>query len=120
MGLSKKRKQHLALITARAAEIKKARKIEVESQQKKRFLRKQRGEEEFLDEYESFQSVSSSDESKFEESGVDRESIDEEDLEVNEEHLGIDGRGGNIQEGLGDNNGGVRQLEDRNLVFRPV
>lgn len=79
-----------------------------------------------MDEHEDFQSVSSSDELKFEESSVDRESTDEEnlevieeDLEVDKEDLGVDGRGNNTQEGLGDNNGGV-QLEDKNPIFRPV
>ena len=120
MGLSKKRKQHLAQITALAAENKKARKIDVQSQQKKRFLRKQREEDDFLDEHEDFQSDSSSDESRFEEFSLDREGTDEEDLEVDEEELGVDdGRGDNTQEGLGDNDGGVK-LEDKDPIFRPV
>ena len=113
MGLSKKRKLHLARMTARAAESKKARKIDVESQQKKRFLRKQREEEDFWDEHEDLRSESSSDESRFDECSLDEQSADEESLEVD------NGRGDNTQEGLGDNDGGV-QLEDEDPIFRPV
>lgn len=73
-----------------------------------------------MDEHEDFQSDSSSDESRFEESSLDREGIYEEDSEVDEEELGLDdGRGDNTQEGLGDNDGGV-QLEDKDPIFRPV
>ena len=115
MGLSKKRKQHLAQITALATESKKTRKFDVQSQQEKRFLRKQR-EEDFLDEHEDFQSDLSSDESRFDESSLDREGTDEEDSEVDEEDLGVDDeRGDNTQEGLGDNDGRV-QLEDKDPI----
>lgn len=112
MGLSKKRKEHLAQITARAAESKKARKIDGQSQQQKWFLRKQR---EGRDEHEDIQSESSSDESRFDESN-----LDEEDLELDDENTGVDdGRGDNTQEGLGDIDGGI-QLEDEDPIFRPV
>ena len=113
MRLSKKRKLHLAQMTARAAESKKAWNIDVESQQKKRFLRKQREEEDFWDEYEGLRSESSSDESRFDECSLDERSTDEESLEVDNR------KGDNTQEGLGDNNGGV-QLEDEDPIFRPV
>ena len=113
MGLSKKRKQHLAQITARAAENKKARKIDLKSQQKRRFLRKQREEADFWDEHEDPRSESSSDESNFDESSHDEQSSNEESLEVD------DGRGDNTQEGLGDNNRGVL-LEVEDPIFRTV
>ena len=48
MGLSKKRTQHLSQITARAAESNKRRKVDQENQRKRRFLKKQREEEDFL------------------------------------------------------------------------
>ena len=98
MGLSKKRKQHLAHITARAAETKKHRKIDEENQRRRRFLRKQREEEDFWDEHEDFRSESSS---------------DEEILEEGEN--GGDG----TQEGLGDDNGGI-PLEVKKNVVVPV
>ena len=78
MGLSKKRKQHLAHITARAAETKKHRRIDEENQRRRRFLRKQREEEDFWDEHEGFRSESSSDESDFVESSLDVYSFYEE------------------------------------------
>ena len=70
MGLSRKRKQQLAHITARAAESHKSRKIDRDNQRRKRFLRKQREEEDFWDEHEDPQSESSSDESNFDESSL--------------------------------------------------
>ena len=82
MGLSKKRKQHLSLISARAAESHKHRKIDRENERKKRFLRKQREEEDFWDEFEELQSESSSDESNIEDSSLDEPSSDEDNLEV--------------------------------------
>ncbi len=54
MGLSKKRKQHLTQITVHAAENKKHQKINQENQRRRRFLRKQREEEDFWDEDEDF------------------------------------------------------------------
>ena len=112
MGLSKKRKQHLAQITVRAAESKKHRKIDEENQ-RRRFLRKQREEEDFWDEHEDFRSESSSDESDFVESSLDGYSSDEETLDEGEN--GGDG----TQEGLGDDNGGV-QLEAKKHIIVPV
>ena len=113
MGLSKKRKQHLSLISARAAESHKRRKIDRENEQKKRFLRKQREEEDFWDELEEFQSESSSDESNIEDSSLDEPSSDEDNVEVDNR------RGDNTHAGLGDQDGGV-QLGDKERSFRPV
>ncbi len=61
MGLSKKRKQHLSLISARAAESHK-HKRSIGKINKKRFLKKQREEEDFWDKFEELRSESSSDE----------------------------------------------------------
>lgn len=71
-GLSKKRKQHLARITARAAESNRYRRTDQENQLMRRFWRKQRVDEDYWDEREDFRSESSSDESKFAESSLDR------------------------------------------------
>ncbi len=71
MGLSKKRKQHLAQIIVRAEGNKKHRKIDQKNQQRRRFLRKQREKEDFWDEHENFRSESSSDKSNFVESSFD-------------------------------------------------
>ena len=110
MGLSKKRKQHLAHITARAAETKKHRRIDEENQRRRRFLRKQREEEDFWDEHEDFRSESSSDESDSAESSLDGYSSDEEVLDEGEN--GMDG----TQEGLGDDNGGVPLGVKENVI----
>ena len=114
MGLSKKRKQHLAQITVHAAETKKHRKTDQENQRRRRFLRKQREEEDFWDQHADFRSESSSDESNFVESSLDGCSSDEEDLDVRE-----DGRGDSIQEGLGDNDEEV-QLKVKDHSIQPV
>ena len=113
MGLSKKRKQHLSLISARAAESHKHRKIDRENKQKKRFLRKQREEEDFWDELEELQSESSLDESNTEDSSLDEPSSDEDNVEVDNK------LGDNTYEGLGDQDGGV-QVGDKERSFRPV
>lgn len=68
-------------------------------------MRKQREEDDCWDEYEGFRSESSFYESNFVESSLDGCSSDEENLDGRE-----GGRGDNIEEGLGDNDGGV-QLE---------
>ena len=96
MGLSK---QHLAQITARAAESNKRRKTDQENQ-RRRFLRKQREEEDYWDEHEDLRLESSSEESNFAESSLDRHISDEENSEVD------NGRGDGTQEGLGDDDGG--------------
>lgn len=62
MGLSKKRKQYLSPTIARFLESRKHRKVDRETQQKKEILRRQRGEEDFWDEYEDLSLGSSSDE----------------------------------------------------------
>lgn len=113
MWLSKKRKQHLAQITIRAAESKKHRKIDKENQQRRRFLRNQREEEDFWDEHEDIWSGSSSDESDFVESSLEGYSSDEENLDEGEN--GGDG----TQEGLGDDIGEV-QLEAKKHIIVPV
>lgn len=61
MGRSKRHKQHLAQITIHAAEIMKHRKI-YQGNQRRRFLRKQREEEDFWDEHKDLRSEFSSDE----------------------------------------------------------
>ena len=96
MGLSKTRKQHLAQITARAAESNKRQKTDLENQRRRKFLRKQREEEDYWDEHEDLQSESSSDESNFAESSLDGRSSDEENSEVDNR------RGDGTQEGLGE------------------
>ena len=113
MGLSKERKQHLSLISARAAGSHKYRKIYRENERKKRFLRKQREEEDFWDELEELQSESSSDESNIEDSSLDEPSSDKDNVEVDNR------RGDNTHEGLGDQDGGV-QLGDKERSFRLV
>ena len=112
MGLSKKRKQHLSLITARAAESHKHRKIDREYERKKRFLKKQSEEEDFWDEFEELRSESSSDESSIEDSSLVEPSSDEDNPEM------VKKRGGNTSEGLGDEDGGV-QLGDEERSFKP-
>lgn len=111
MGLSKKRKQQLIQMFARAAESHKHRKLDRENERKKRFLKKQREEEDFRDEYEEPLSESSSDESNVE-SSLDESSSEEGDL-------GWDNvRGDNTLEGLGDD--GAVQLEVKEHSFKPV
>lgn len=111
MGLSKKCKQHLSQITARAAESNKRKKVDQENQQKRRFLRKRRGED-FLDEYEAPESASSSDESILDEPSLDEPSSEEENSVDNQDEE-------NTYKGLGDNDGGVLlEVEDRS--FRPT
>ena len=104
MGLSKKRKQHLSLISARAAESHKHRKIDRENERKKRFC----------DELEELQSESSSDESNIEHSSLGEPSSDEDNMEVNNQ------RGDNTREGLGDQDGGVQLGVAEERSFRPV
>ena len=113
MGLSKKRKQHLSLISTRAAENQKHRKIDRENERKKRFLKKLREEEDFWDEPEELQSESSSNESNIEDSSLDEPSSDENNMEVNNK------RGDHTREGLGDQDGGL-QLGVEERSFRPV
>ena len=96
MGLSRKRKQQLREITNRSLESRKLRKLNQENHRRKEILRRQREEEDFWDEYEDVSVESSSDESSF-----DEYSSEEEELMVE------GGRGDNIQEGLGDVDGGV-------------
>ena len=111
--LSKKRKQHLNLISACAAESHKHRKIDRKNEQKKRFLRKQREEEDFWDELEELQSESSSDEANIKDSSLDKPSSDKDNVEVDTKWRD------NIYEGLGDQDGGA-QLGDKDCSFRPV
>ena len=61
MGLSRKCKQQLSQMSVRAAESHKHKKIDQENE-RRRFLKKQREEENFWDEYEELRSESSSDE----------------------------------------------------------
>ena len=71
-------------------------------------MRRQRDEEDFWNEYKGVSLDSSSDESS-----SDEYSSEEEDLMVE------GGRGDNIQEGLGEDDGGVR-LEPEERNFRPT
>lgn len=103
MRPSKKQKQHLAYIIIYTTRIKKSQKIEIESQQKQQFLSKQKEVQNFLDKYDNFQLVLSSNKLKFEEFSIDKKSINEKNLEINEqnlevykEDLQIDRRGNNI------------------------
>ena len=102
MGLSKKRKQNLAQITARAAECKKQQKIDQENQQKRRFLRKQREEEDYWDEHKDFRSESSSNKSNFVELSLDGCSFDKENQDGEENR-----KGHSTQKGLRDDKRGV-------------
>lgn len=113
MGLSRKRKQQLAHITAHAAKSHKSRKIDRGNQRRTRFLRKQREEKDFWDEHEDPQSESSSGESNSDEPSLGERSSNEENVEAD------DGRGDNTKERLGDNDGEV-QLEVEDHTFRPV
>ena len=112
MGLSKKRKQQLLQMSARAAESHKHRKIDRENERKKRFLKKQREEEDFWDGYEEPLSESSSDESNIEDSSHDESSSEEGNFGLD------DVRGDDTLEGLGDN-GGI-QLEVKERSFKPI
>ena len=103
MGLSKKRKQQLIQMSARAAKSHKHRKLDRENERKKRFLKKQREEEDFWDEYEDPLLESSSDESKVE-SSLDESSSEEGDLGLDDVRVD-DLRGDNTLERLGDNGG---------------
>lgn len=107
-GLSRKRKQQLREITSRSLETRKLQKLDQENHRRKEILRRQRNEEAFWDEYEGVSIDSSSDESS-----LDEYSSEEEELMVE------GGRGDNIQEGLGDDDGGVR-LEPEEQIFRPT
>lgn len=77
-------------------------------------MRRQREEEDYWDEYEDFGLDSSSDESDGNESSSDQLSSDEEEEDV----VGINKRGGDIHEGLEDDEGGV-QLEIEERTFEP-
>lgn len=111
MGLSRKRKQHLAQITARAAESKKHRKIDEENRRRGRFLRKQREEEDFwADEHEDFGSESSSDKSNIDESRLGGYSSDEENLDERENV------GDGTQEGWEITMGGYNQRHKNTLL----
>lgn len=114
MGLSRKRKQQLSQMYARAAESHKHRKIDRENERKRRYLRKQREEEDLWDEYEEPRSESSSDESHFENSSLDGTSSEEDNLD------GGKTRGDNTCEGLGDDDDGGVQLRAEERIFRPV
>ena len=96
MGLSRKRKQQLREITSRSLKTRKLRKLDQENQRRKEILRKQRDEEDFWDEYKGVSVDSSSDKSS-----PDEHSSGEEKLIVE------GSRGDNIQEELGEDNGGV-------------
>lgn len=68
----------------RTAKNKKARKIDLKSQQKKRFLKKQREEKDFWDEHKDLQLKSSSDKSNFDEFSYDEQSSNKKSLEVDD------------------------------------
>ena len=85
-----------------------ALKTDQENQQKKEILRRQRYEEDFWNEYESISVASSPDEFC-----PNEYSSEEEELMVEV------GRGDNIQERLGKDDGGVR-LEPEEQNFRPT
>ena len=97
-------------MAARAAESHKHRGVDRENERKRRFLRKQREEEDFWDEYEESLSESSSDESNLEDLSLDEPSSEEDSLEVDNK------RGDNTHEGLGDH----VQLGVKESSFRPI
>lgn len=66
------RKLHLAQIMAYVAKNKKTRKIDIKSQQKNRFLRKQREEENFWDKHKNLISKYRSDKSKFDKCSLNK------------------------------------------------
>ena len=72
---------HLSQMSARAAESHKHRKLDRENERRRRFLRKQREEEDFWGEYEELRSEFSSDESHFEDSTPDEPSSEEDNPE---------------------------------------
>ena len=108
MGLSRKCKQQLRKITGRSLESCKLRKLDQRNHRRKEILRRQREEEDFWDEYEDL-----SVDSRCDESSPNESNSDEEELVVG------GGRGDNIQEGLGDCDGGV-QLESEEQSFKPT
>ena len=112
MGLSRKCKQQLSQMSVRAAESHKHKKIDQENE-RRRFLKKQREEENFWDEYEELRSESSSDESNFKDYTLDEPSSEEDNPD------GGNSRGDNTHEGLGDADGGV-QLGVEERSFRPI
>lgn len=118
MGLSKKRKQQLKHITSRSLEIRKKRKVDRENKQKNEILRRQREEEDHLEEghldkYEYLRSESKSNEPNYHESSQDRLSFNKEDLVVEIE------RGDSTRESLRDDDGGV-QLGGEERALKPT
>lgn len=111
MGLSKKRKQYLSPTTVRSLDSRKHRKVDRETQQKKEVLRRQRGEEDFWDEYEDLSLGSSSDESNCDRSSQDGFSSEGEVLVIE------DKRRDGTYEGLGDDDEGL-QLEGKERTFK--
>lgn len=59
---------------------------------KKQYLRKQKGEKGCLNKQKDFQSDLSSDKSRFEESSLNQDSINETNLKVDKKELGLDNR----------------------------
>lgn len=114
MGLSKRRKRHIACITARSLETRKHRKlVDYKNQGKKEILRRQREEEDYWDENEDFSLDSSSEDSDGNESGPDQPSFEEGEEEVMGKHKERE----NICEGLGDDERGVQlEIEKRYLT----
>lgn len=118
MGLSKKRKQQLAHITARSIEIRKRRKVDRENQQKDEILRREREEEDrleedLLDETGNLRSISNSLELNCDGSSQDGTSTEKDNLVV--ENKGGDG----TCDGLGNHDGGV-QLRAEEQTFKPT
>lgn len=118
MGLSRKRKQQLNHITARSLEIRKLRKVDRENQQKKEILRREREEEDrleedFLDETENLRSKSNSHETNCDGTRHDGPSTEKDNLVVENK------RGDGTCDGLGDDDGGV-QLRAEERTFKPT
>lgn len=119
MGLSKKRKQQLAHITARSLEIRKRRKVDRENQQKDEILRREREGEARLeeglleDETENLRSISNSHELNCDGSSQDGTSTEKDDLVV--ENKGGDG----TCDGLENHDGRV-QLRAEEQTFKPI
>lgn len=97
MQFSKKRKQQLSYVIARSLESRKHQKVDYKNQQKKEILKRQRQEKNYWDEYENYNSESSSNKSDCNKPSPDKPSSDEEEEEVIKDN----GREKVTHEGLG-------------------
>lgn len=120
MGLSRKRKQLLKHITARSVEVRKRRKVDRENQQNNEILRREREEENRLEEdllvgIENFRSVSNSHAFNCDGSSQDGTSTEKDYLVVENTR----GDGTSTCDGLGLDGGGI-QLRAEEQTFKPT